>query len=528
MSLRKILLIFAGAIFFFCAFNWLMPITDPVETNYALTAKEMLLSGDWMSPRIYGNFWYDKPVMIYWLLILSFKFFGICDFAARFPSALAGSVTVTFAAWFYYRIYASMRGSLIFASILSGAVMFWIFSKMVVTDAVLVAVLSIALACTYLHLIERDLKYLYIAYVMIGIGILDKGPMAIVLPAFIIMIYAIIQRDWKIIKRAFSIPGLIITLLIGLPWYWYMYDTHGYDFVNGFLGLNNFVRATVSEHPEDNHFYYYMYMIPATLLPWSFIAIKAFWTERSEDIYKYVLAWVLGFFLFFTLMATKYPTYCLPVIFPALMITARFIDKRYRNFSQTELFLLVFPCLLIWAGLNVAALIFSPDTGKIFAMISVVVLGGFFVIVHKSDSSLIIRSAIGVTLAFLLFGSIFVPAYMHQRSSKAMAAHLPKEPVLTACYGDYMTSAVYYSGQRIVQLGAEETGFWAGKYVMPHELPESFFERSKQLDSYVLIRKNDRVQDFLKAPYSNGYRLVYADKYYYLLKRNGIQGASSK
>jgi len=84
-----------------------------------------------------------------------------------------------------------------------------------------------------------------------------------------------------------------------------------------------------------------------------------------------------------------------------------------------------------------------------------------------------------------------------------------------------MTSAVYYSGQKIVQLGAEESGFWAGKYVMPHELPESFFERSKTSDSYVLIRKINRVQDFFKEPYSHGYQLIYADKYYYLLMRRG-------
>ena len=521
MSLKKVALIFLGSLLFFCAFNWLMPVTDPVEANYALTAKEMLLSGDWLSPRIYGNFWYDKPVMIYWLLILSFKLFGISDFAARFPAAFAGAVTVAFSAWFYQRVFASARGAMIFAGLFAGSVMFWLLAKMVLTDAVLVASLSIALACAYLHLRERNIKCLYIAYALMGIGVLDKGPMAIVVPAFVILVYAIIKRDWKVIKQTLSIPGLVIALLVGLPWYWYMYSAHGMDFVNGFLGLNNFIRATVSEHPEDNHFYYYLYMIPATLLPWSLITIKAFWTERNEDIYKFALAWVLGFFLFFTAMATKYPTYCLPVIFPALLITARFIEKRYNSFSQIEQLLLIFPCLLIWVGLNVAALIFAPGSGKIFALVSIVVLGVFFVIVHIRNSSLIIRSAIGLTVCALLFGSLFVPDYMYQRSSKAMAEHLPKEPAAIACYGDYMTSAVYYSGQRIVQLGAEETGFWAGKYVMPHELPESFFKRTKAVDSYVVIRKSNRVQDFMKEPYARGYHLVYADKYYYLLKRLG-------
>lgn len=64
----------------------LLPITDPVESNYALTAKEMLLSGDFISPRIYGNFWYDKPIFFYWELIAAFSVFGVNEFAARFSS----------------------------------------------------------------------------------------------------------------------------------------------------------------------------------------------------------------------------------------------------------------------------------------------------------------------------------------------------------------------------------------------------------------------------------------------------------
>ena len=85
--------------------NGLLAITDPVESNYALTAKEMLASGDFTSPRIYGNYWYDKPIFFYWELALSFAVFGFNDWAARFPSAVLGCVNVLFLFWFARRVY---------------------------------------------------------------------------------------------------------------------------------------------------------------------------------------------------------------------------------------------------------------------------------------------------------------------------------------------------------------------------------------------------------------------------------------
>ena len=72
----------------FLAGNWLMAVTDSAESNYALTAKEMIQSGDWLSPRIYGHYWYDKPIFYYWELVLSFTLLGVNEWAARFPAAL--------------------------------------------------------------------------------------------------------------------------------------------------------------------------------------------------------------------------------------------------------------------------------------------------------------------------------------------------------------------------------------------------------------------------------------------------------
>ena len=95
---------FIIAFLFFLWGSWLLPITDPVESNYALTAREMVESGDWMSPQIYGVYWYDKPIMVYWLLSLSYSVLGFTDLAARLPAVLTGALSVTLLIWYLRRI----------------------------------------------------------------------------------------------------------------------------------------------------------------------------------------------------------------------------------------------------------------------------------------------------------------------------------------------------------------------------------------------------------------------------------------
>ena len=93
------LLLFAAAAALLFAGNGSLLITDSVESNYALTAKEMVLSGDWLSPQIYGHYWYDKPIFFYWLTALAYKMFGFTEFASRFFPALFGLAGLALAAW---------------------------------------------------------------------------------------------------------------------------------------------------------------------------------------------------------------------------------------------------------------------------------------------------------------------------------------------------------------------------------------------------------------------------------------------
>ena len=139
-----------------------LAVTAPVEVNYAQTAKEMLTAGDWFSPQIYGNYWYDKPIFFYWELIAAFSMFGVTDFAARFFPALfaAAGLLLTYA--FARRLYDE-RTAFWATIILGTGVLYSILAKLILTDMSLFVFFGGTLGAFFLGYHERQKKYFYIA-----------------------------------------------------------------------------------------------------------------------------------------------------------------------------------------------------------------------------------------------------------------------------------------------------------------------------------------------------------------------------
>ena len=141
--------------------NGALSITDQVESNYVLTAKEMLASGDYFSPRIYGSYWYDKPAFFYWELIAAFSLFGTTDFAARLFPGIFASIGVFLTYAFGRQLYDARTGFFA-ASILATSVGYWIAAKSVITDTTLFVFLNASLVFFYLGY-TRDRRLYYAA-----------------------------------------------------------------------------------------------------------------------------------------------------------------------------------------------------------------------------------------------------------------------------------------------------------------------------------------------------------------------------
>lgn len=265
--LKTLLFFFLAAFLFLLWGSWLLPVTDPVESNYALTAKEMVLSGNWMSPQIYGTFWYDKPIMVYWLLSISYTILGFTSLASRMPAILSGALSVTLLIWYMQRIRKDNVTAVWSGAMLALSLEFWVISHAVITDSILLLFTIPTMLSGYIGVMEGNRKHLVLAYAAAGFACLTKGPVGLVLPGALLLLWCLTMKSGKMAARLFPWQGILAFFAVTLPWYGGMYLIHGNDFVEQFLGLHNILRATSSEHPEDNHWYYYLVLLPAALLP---------------------------------------------------------------------------------------------------------------------------------------------------------------------------------------------------------------------------------------------------------------------
>ena len=325
--------------------NGMIPATDPVETNYTQTAKEMLASGDFISPRIFGNFWYDKPVFFYWELIGAFSLFGISDFSARLFPSMFGTVGVLMTYWFAKRIYDKKTAGYA-ALMLATSFGYWLVSKTIITDMTLFVFFNAVLVFFYIAYTSENKNWYYLCYLFAGLAVLTKGPIGILLPGLVVTIFICVRRDFKEILRMKPL-GFVIFAVVVAVWYYPMIVLHGDDFIKNFLGVHNVLRATQSEHPLWNVWWYYSVLFFLIFMPWSFMTlpktlakyVKAYRENHElpkfDQTQLFLLIWAITVTLFYQNMATKYTTYTLPTLLPISILGARYMINHDRLFKRT-------------------------------------------------------------------------------------------------------------------------------------------------------------------------------------------------
>lgn len=310
-----------------------VPLLDPDEPVYAETAREMIQFGDFLSPRIFGEYWYDKPPMYYWLVALAQLVFGDNEFAARFPAALMAAGTVVMVYVSGTKLFNEKAGFWS-ALILTSSIQFFYMGKAAVTDTTLLFFMTGAIL-SFIH------KRYWLMYVCMAFATVTKGPIGIVFPGAIIFIYLLVMGRLREILSMHVIRGLLLYLLIASPWYYAMYTVHGMPFIETFLGFHNVTRFTTPEHASRVTIWYYFPVIILGMFPWTgilFQSIKdSISDSRIDDMKNLVLLHVWwGFvFLFFTVCQTKLTSYILPMWPPMAMIIgwniSRMIQKQHYN-----------------------------------------------------------------------------------------------------------------------------------------------------------------------------------------------------
>lgn len=480
MRLHRLTVIcFLIALAMYAIGNGALPVTDPVESNYALTAKEMVVTGDWLSPQIYHNYWYDKPIMIYWLIGLSYKLFGFTDFAARFPAALFGALAIGL----FYQVVRSISGrrllSLWSAMILGSSLEFWLLARGIVTDMVLLWATIGTFAYAYRGLTEGKTRFMVWAYIFAGLGVLTKGPVALVLPGILLLVYALVMRSWRMVRYIFAWQGILAFIIVVLPWYGYMYLTHGQDFINGFLGLHNVVRATQSEHPDVNYWWYYLAMFPIASLPWTGAILYGMYygwrLKQPFYIFSMVMGW--GTLLFYSLMATKYPTYTFISLIPFSFLGAFGVVKLLRPGAPCKgWWRLMGPAFALWLILGIAS--FFVPWGFWYLLYVFIVVGIIVTVLMYINRK---RYMLPVVIAFVtmaIAGLVIhegVQPLIEQRSSETYAPIVANYEGDIYFYGNYSASLVYYTDKEITKIEDDaipsirekRSAAWDGKNTMP-------------------------------------------------------------
>ena len=423
-----VVLIVAVFIMFFQLGSY--PLLDPDEPVYAQTAREMLAAGDLLSPRIYGDFWYDKPPMYYWLVAAASEVFGMGEFAARFPSAL---LAVTGSVYLYLSVsrLISIRAGVFSALILTTSIEYFYLGKAAVTDMTLSFCLMVAL----LSFIEK--RYM-LFYLFTALAVITKGPIGLFFAGAIVFLYLLATQRWKELLQMSILPGTVLFTAVAAPWYLLMTHFHGSAFVDTFLGFHNVTRFTSPEHAAGAVWYYFIPVLLVGFFPWTAILFQSLWssltTNRKErPLLLFFMSWAVVVFVFFSLSATKLVSYILPM-FPALAVIAGwYLDQAFEYGKEKP--------RISWAGITVllsAGLIFglfkALDT---MPYLEAGVLGcSAVILVMATVSSILIwrgkiGSAFGVqVISMMLFivvvTSLLMPSLSPSFSSETLAVELKK------------------------------------------------------------------------------------------------------
>ncbi|MBP2651145.1 MAG: hypothetical protein H6Q74_1970 [Firmicutes bacterium] len=403
-----------------------IPLADPDEPVYAETAREMIQFNDYLSPRIYGEFWYDKPPMYYWLAAGSFQIFGVSEFAARVPSVLLGIACVLYV-YFAVKRLINERAAMVSSLVLVTSLEFFYLAKGAVTDMTLTLCLTVAL----LGFLEK--RY-YLLYIFAALATVTKGPIGLVFPGAIIFLYWAVNRNFsEIIKMRLPL-GVIIYAVIAVPWYWLMYQHHGAAFIDTFFGFHNIVRFTQPEHNETAAWYFFIPILLIGFMPWSAVMFQSIWravtrSGRDSRVLNFMLIWAAFIFVFFTISQTKLVSYIFPMFPPLAIVVGWYIHSIWDK-SRTQPRQFAWGGLLAVFGILLSLGIFALDNETaalksggiaITLLFIVMIIGVGFSILRRNVPKAFWIQVAGMVVFSLIFMTMLLPKASPWIQSKDIA-----------------------------------------------------------------------------------------------------------
>ena len=324
-----VLVIVAACIFF--AGLGRFPLLEPDEGRNAEVAREMLVSGDWLTPHFNTLPYLDKPAVFFWLVAGAFRLAGISEGSARFPSALAALGTMILA-WFLARRMFGDRTGLRAGIILATCPLVIAFSRLVIFDMTLTFLVTLAMVSFWLASSAefRRAWWDVVLFAAMGAATITKGPVGFLLPLLSILVYALLRGKVRDLKRLRWGLGGAVFLATTLPWF--LAVTVRYpDFPRYAFWQESLQRFASGRAQRPGGIFYYLPVYLAGFFPWSFCLLFAGWNrlrrwkelkQESHAPVLYLMAWGGVIFAFFSISQSKLPGYFLPAIVPLSILMA--------------------------------------------------------------------------------------------------------------------------------------------------------------------------------------------------------------
>ena len=332
-------------------------LVGPDEPRYAQVAREMMGSGDFITPHLYGKPWFEKPILYYWLTVQSYRVFGVSEIAARLPAAMS-SILLILAVFTIGWGWRSSQCGMVAVLMLASSPICISLGRAASMDMLLTAALTLSLTGFYLGLSiprgngsitqapwkQSPRIWMFVAYSSLGVALLAKGPVGLVLVGLILISFFVLRPEIYSWKKLGLIPGGFLFLSVALPWYILCFKANGWAFINEFLFQHNLARFATDRFQHSQPSWFFLVVIFVGFLPWSLhfgaACIRDLrrlrYPERlvstSDTLFFWV--WVIVPLVFFSLSRSKLPGYILPV-FPAMaLLTASYWEDRLKEFSQ--------------------------------------------------------------------------------------------------------------------------------------------------------------------------------------------------
>ena len=503
----------------FLALLGMRPLSNPDEGRYGEIPREMAVTGDFVTPRLNGVKYFEKPPLVYWLSALTFRQFGVSEFTVR----LWGGIFSILGVLLTYAAARALHGRAVgiwSAIILSTTLMYYIFSQIMLLDMAVAVTLTGALFSFILAMREprgRKRFGLFMAfYAFMALATLSKGLIGIALPGAVIFLWVLLLNRWRALWPFYPLVGTILLLAIAAPWHIYAARANP-DFLNFYFYHEHWLRFTTRVHGRYEPWWFFLPILLVGLFPWVYFTRQALreslaggWKARHQNAEAwFFLIWVVFIVAFFSKSQSKLIPYILPV-FPAMAvmlgrsISGVWLGLPMDKFRKGAWAFIVTALVVVVAAVVAPNIPGQPDLNANLPMLKLTFGGAMllgavatFLGLRRNQPRLMI-GAVVVSSAALLLAVSFGGGSFEKTSTKKFAMILkpllkPDDRVYCVSYYNQdlpvylnrLVSVVDYRGELAYGID-QEPQLTSARFLTPEAFPE---EWAKPGRAYAVVRR---------------------------------------